>query len=63
VAAEVADKIGRRLELVHITGPLRTLSQDIAFGIDQLVERSASTSWWRSPSARCRPRSTIRSRL
>ena len=35
---EVADKIGRRLELVHITGPLRTLSQDIAFGIDQLVE-------------------------
>ena len=23
---------------VHITGPLRTLSQDIAFGIDQLVE-------------------------
>jgi len=34
----VADKIGRRLELVHITGPLRTLSQDIAFGIDQLVE-------------------------
>jgi uncharacterized membrane protein len=35
---EVADKIGRRLERVHITGPLRTLSQDIAFGIDQLVE-------------------------
>ena len=23
---------------MHITGPLRTLSQDIAFGIDQLVE-------------------------
>jgi uncharacterized membrane protein len=35
---EVADKIRRRLELVHITGPLRTLSQDIAFGTDQLVE-------------------------
>jgi uncharacterized membrane protein len=35
---EVADKIGRRLEGVHITGPLRTLSQDIAFGCDQLVE-------------------------
>ena len=35
---EVADKIGHRLERVHITGPLRTLSQDIAFGIDQLVE-------------------------
>ena len=36
--AEAADSIGRRLESVHITGPLRTLSQDIAFGIDQLVE-------------------------
>jgi uncharacterized membrane protein len=35
---EVADTIGRRLETVHITGPMRTLSQDIAFGIDQLVE-------------------------
>lgn len=35
---EVAGKIGRRLERVHLTGPLRTLSQDIAFGIDQLVE-------------------------
>jgi uncharacterized membrane protein len=35
---EVADTIGRRLENVHITGPLRTLSQDIAFGADQLVE-------------------------
>ena len=35
---EVADKIRSRLENVHITGPLRTLTQDIAFGIDQLVE-------------------------
>ena len=35
---ETATAIGRRLETVHITGPLRTLSQDIAFGIDQLVE-------------------------
>jgi uncharacterized membrane protein len=35
---EVADTIRRRLERVHITGPLRTLTQDIAFGIDQLVE-------------------------
>ena len=35
---EVADAIGRRLEDVHITGPLRTLSQDIAFGTDQFVE-------------------------
>jgi uncharacterized membrane protein len=35
---EAAALVGRRLETVHITGPLRTLSQDIAFGIDQLVE-------------------------
>jgi uncharacterized membrane protein len=35
---EAATAIGRRLESVHITGPMRTLSQDIAFGIDQLVE-------------------------
>jgi uncharacterized membrane protein len=35
---EMADTIRRRLERVHLTGPLRTLSQDIAFGIDQLVE-------------------------
>ncbi len=35
---EVAGTIARRLEDMHITGPLRTLSQDIAFGIDQLVE-------------------------
>jgi uncharacterized membrane protein len=36
--AEVSDKIARRLKREHITGPLRTLTQDIAFGIDQLVE-------------------------
>ena len=36
--AEASAAIGRRLESVHITGPLRTLRQDIAFGIDQLVE-------------------------
>ena len=35
---EAAPAIGRRLEKVHITGPMRTLSQDIAFGIDQLAE-------------------------
>jgi uncharacterized membrane protein len=34
----VADTIRHRLERVHLTGPLRTLSQDVAFGIDQLVE-------------------------
>jgi len=36
--ADASAAIARRLETVHITGPLRTLSQDIAFGIDQLVE-------------------------
>jgi uncharacterized membrane protein len=35
---EASAAIERRLESVHITGPLRTLRQDIAFGIDQLVE-------------------------
>ena len=35
---EAALAISRRLEKVHITGPMRTLSQDIAFGIDQLAE-------------------------
>ncbi|MGH3291178.1 MAG: DUF2254 family protein [Trebonia sp.] len=35
---EASVAVARRLESVHITGPLRTLRQDIAFGIDQLVE-------------------------
>jgi uncharacterized membrane protein len=35
---EVAGTIEARLNNVHLTGPMRTLSQDIAFGIDQLVE-------------------------
>jgi uncharacterized membrane protein len=35
---EAAESVRHRLERVHITGPLRTLSQDIAFGTDQLVE-------------------------
>ena len=33
-AAQVTDALGR----AHITGPNRTLTQDISFGIDQLVE-------------------------
>ena len=33
-AARVGDALGR----AHITGPYRTLTQDISFGIDQLVE-------------------------
>jgi len=35
---EAAKTIGHQLERVHLTGPLRTLSQDIAFGLDQLAE-------------------------
>jgi uncharacterized membrane protein len=33
-AARVSDALGR----AHLTGPYRTLTQDISFGIDQLVE-------------------------
>ncbi len=33
-AARVSDLLGR----AHITGPYRTLTQDISFGVDQLVE-------------------------
>jgi uncharacterized membrane protein len=42
-AARVSDALGR----AHITGPNRTLTQDISFGIDQLVEigiRALSTA-------------------
>ncbi len=35
---EAADRIARSLERAQITGPVRTLAQDPAFGIDQLVE-------------------------
>ncbi len=45
---EVAGTIGRRLEDVHITGPLRTLSQGVAFGIDQLVEIAIRAACQRS---------------
>jgi uncharacterized membrane protein len=31
---EVSDALGR----AHIAGPYRTLTQDLSFGIDQLVE-------------------------
>src|SRR5215469_15671008 len=34
VAGRVSEALGR----AHITGPVRTLTQDISFGIDQLVE-------------------------
>ena len=35
---EAADRIARRLARSHATGPHRTLTQDLAFAIDQLVE-------------------------
>ncbi len=35
---EAADRVARCLRRAQITGPVRTLAQDPAFGIDQLVE-------------------------
>jgi uncharacterized membrane protein len=35
---EAGDEVARRLERSHITGPHRTLTQDLAFAIDQMVE-------------------------
>jgi uncharacterized membrane protein len=36
--AEAAEYIERNLQRGHVTGPYRTLTQDISFGFDQLVE-------------------------
>ncbi len=36
--AEAADRVARELARAHITGPYRTLAQDVSFGVDQLVE-------------------------
>ena len=36
--AEAAPQVARALQRAHLSGPYRSLSQDIAFGIDQLVE-------------------------
>lgn len=36
--AGAAGQVARSLKHTHITGPSRTLAQDIAFGLDQLVE-------------------------
>ena len=35
---DAAGSVARRLERSHVTGPHRTLTQDLAFAIDQLVE-------------------------
>ena len=36
--AEAADRVARELAGAHVTGPYRTLAQDVSFGMDQLVE-------------------------
>ncbi|HUC57233.1 MAG TPA: DUF2254 family protein, partial [Streptosporangiaceae bacterium] len=33
-----ADAVARELSRSHVTGPYRTLAQDVSFGLDQLVE-------------------------
>jgi len=35
---EAASQVARELGTAHVTGPYRTLAQDVSFGIDQLVE-------------------------
>jgi uncharacterized membrane protein len=36
--SEAADRVARELAGAHVTGPYRTLAQDVSFGVDQLVE-------------------------
>ena len=36
--AEAAGLVARELSRAHVTGPYRTLAQDVSFGVDQLVE-------------------------
>jgi uncharacterized membrane protein len=36
--AEAATVVVRELAAAHVTGPYRTLAQDVSFGVDQLVE-------------------------
>jgi uncharacterized membrane protein len=36
--AAAAGQVARELGRAHVTGPYRTLAQDVAFGLDQLVE-------------------------
>ena len=45
--ASAAGQVARELARAHVTGPYRTLAQDVSFGIDQLVEiaiRALSTA-------------------
>ncbi len=36
--ADAAGRVARELSRAHVTGPYRTLAQDVSFGVDQLVE-------------------------
>jgi uncharacterized membrane protein len=36
--ASAAGQVARELARAHVTGPYRTLAQDVSFGVDQLVE-------------------------
>ncbi len=36
--AHAASRVARELSRAHVTGPYRTLAQDVSFGVDQLVE-------------------------
>jgi len=36
--AQATDRVARSLERGHLTGPYRTLAQDLSFAVDQLVE-------------------------
>ncbi len=36
--AEAAELVAKELASAHVTGPYRTLAQDVSFGVDQLVE-------------------------
>ncbi|MFZ0046176.1 MAG: DUF2254 domain-containing protein [Streptosporangiaceae bacterium] len=36
--AHAASRVARELSGAHVTGPYRTLAQDVSFGVDQLVE-------------------------
>ncbi len=36
--ADAASRVARELSRAHVTGPYRTLAQDVSFGVDQLVE-------------------------
>ena len=45
---EAADRMSRQLKRAQVTGPVRKLAQDPAFGIDRLVEIAIGRSRRRS---------------